>query len=395
MMYLWLLVVFGITVGSAVFGFALGSPLLLTLSVLGIAELALSFFLIRENERVVPILLGIIGPEYGPTLSDAEKQQGKLLRRGLFGTGLGFLPFPLYAVRRYPMFNIQLVKDVGEVTTRPGGKKVPKDSTQPPAGDNLLEDRRFGPAELKLKVVANIQFDVSNLEPAVKNLPPFQVVNGKLEGPLADLFGQELDDAVKRACADKTWYDIYFDRGGIEREIENILFGLEEYAAAEKDSSFVKAGIQTRALLRIAIAEVRLPPTLATSINAEQEQLFKADAKRREAEGLRDARAMEGEGEAKFRDLIYRVTRGANKEQFDQNQRTEALRALFAIGTSSSSKIFAIPDILTDVFGRDKAMKLVEILGILTPGESTQLLRQYLGELGQGGGQAGGGQRRR
>lgn len=399
------------------------------MSFVGIGELALSFHLVRENERVVPVFLGRIESEVGVTLTEQEKAGARPRPRyGLFGTGIAFFLFPFYRLRRYPMTVLQVVHDVGKVVTRPGEHSF--GGTAGPTASP--ETRRLGPAELSLEVTLNFQFDMGNLAQAVANAPPPLSSESKMSAPepiklyapepippaaptpesptapaptttavtpprprssglnpeFQDLLRAELDEAIRSAAARRTWFQIYYERQEFEEAVESRL--LEQGKLDHADSIFVKSGIRDRQKLRISLTQVNLPKALRESVNAEQEALFRAEATRRTAEAERYKREQEGQGLAEARKKLYDAIRGASRAEGDQNRLAEALVTLREMAQGQASTIF-VPEVVTatlgQAFGEMRPQRILEYLFTgLTPQQKEQLLNEALQELRRGRG---------
>lgn len=347
---------------------ALNYPLMWIVFVLLLAVFVLSFRLIRENERVVPLFLKRIQQEVGVSLTEEEKirAQGKKLLTGLFGTGLAFFLFPFYELRRYPMTVQQITVDVGAIVTKPGDHSVSRH-----------DQRSLGPTELTVQAVVNFQWDVTNLEPAVKNAPPPLGEDGKPHADFVALVRPEIDHAVKSAVAVHTWYDVYYDRHRIEQDVEEIL--------RTSDTALARSGVTESARINVVLPIVNLPETLRTAINAEQEAMFRAEATRRSAEAERDKRGLEGQGTAEARRALFGVIRGKTRDEGDQNLLAEALETLRQMAQGTASTIF-VPEAVTanlgQAFGEGRARDLVQaILTGLTPEQKERLLKEGLDEL--------------
>lgn len=346
---------------------------------LGIAEFALSFRFIRENERVVPVLLGRIRKELGATLTPEERaitenpaatpaQRAPLPDSGLLGTGVVFLLFPLYQLKRYPITVQQLPREVGRVTTTPGTQDL---------GNGVR--RQLGAAELTLGVVMNFQWNVSNLRPAVANAPPPLDERGEVHPQFRKLVEPEIDDATRRAAAPKTWYEIYYDRGGMEQRIEEIL--------SAPDSTLARAGIRDSASIKISLPQVDLPDALRDTINEEQAALFKAEATKRAAEAERYKREQEGTGLAEARKKLFEAIRGASRVEGDQNRLAEALVTLREMAQGQASTIF-VPEAVTltlgQAFGESRPQQVLQMLFAGLTGEQKEnLLKEALREIGK------------
>lgn len=363
------------------------------ISFVGIGELTLSFRLVRENERVVPVFLGRIESEVGVTLTAEEiTDTRRRPRSGLLGTGIAFFLFPFYELRRFPMVIQQFKVPVGKVVTRPGTPQAPNHPQRP-----------LGSAELDLEVVVNYQWDVSNLAPAVANAPPPTGPDGKPHPDLLAILTPEVDDATKTAAANRTWYDIYFDRGGMESDIEQYLLGTTPPQAGRpvRVSALVRAGLRDSARISISLPKVDLPETLKTAINEEQTALFRGEATRRAAEAEADAtkrraeaerfkREQEGIGLAEARKKLYDAIRGASLPEGEQNRLAEALVTLREMAQGQASTIF-VPEVVTttlgQAFGEMRPQRILEnLFAGLTPQQKERLLTEALQELRRGRG---------
>jgi len=348
-MLLSLLFVLGITFMAGITGFTY--PVAWLVMFAGIAEIMFSFVYIKENERLVPIFVGKILKEVGVSLSDAERANPAIQPdTGLFGTGLGFFPFPFYQLRRFPMTVQQIKVPVGNVITLEGNDDRTK--------------RPVGPATLSVEVVVNFQWNVSNLGSAVRNAPSPLGPDGNINPKLTELIIPEVDDAVRRYSARHTWKQLYYDRGSAEKEIEDIL--LDPKVTGGK--ALQRAGITDAALMTISLPKVELPPALMAAIDAEQVALFNAAATRHTADAEADRLRAVGRGSADSHTMLFDAVRGRGGSETEQNQLVESLITLREAVQGGKATIIpaGILDLFTRVTGsrasgtNDVILKLVE-----------------------------------
>ncbi|MDO8511673.1 MAG: SPFH domain-containing protein [bacterium] len=346
------LFVVGMTVACAMAGETY--PLAYLGMIAGVAELALSWVSIHENERIVPIFLGQICKEVGVSLTKAEKKgKRRPPQTGLFGTGIAFFPFPFYQLRRFPMGVQQIRVPVGNIVTLEG-----KDG----------KGRRVGPSTLNIDVVVNFQWNVNELEEAVKNAPSPLGPDGKINPELTELIIPEVDDAVRRYAARHTWKHLYYDRETAEDEIEAILIDPK----VKGGKTIQRMGVTTKALMNISIPKIELPKVLSDAIDAEQVALFNAEATRRTAAGEADRLRVVGKGTADAHTMLYDAVRGKGGTETEQNQLVESLITLKEAVQGGKATI--IPAGILDLFSRvtgskpsgtnDVIMKLVQGMSV-------------------------------
>lgn len=329
-MTIWFLFFVGITLMSFTAGFVF--PLFWVVTFLGLAEIAFSFYKIREDQRWVPVILGIILKSRGVTLSEQEKADPSLRPYpGLFGTGIAFFPFPFFNFHIYPTKIQQFMFDVGWIATKRGR-----------GSDNT----DYGPAELRIGVALSFQWDLSNLGNAVANAPSPLGPDGNINPAIVEFLKPLMDDATKSVIASHPWADTYYDKNSISTEIERRLMNPDPSG----QTAFQKAGITNPANMQVSLTSVDLPDALKAAINSEQTAIFQARATEVTAQAERYRRSQEGQGYAEAHQALFdRILSGSADEQ-DRKQAVEALRTL-SEAAQAGKATFLLPTAILDQIG--------------------------------------------
>lgn len=317
----------------------------------------LGYWIIRENERAVRVILG-----------DPD---------GVVLSGLRWAPFLIGKFLRYTTGIVELNFKRAGIITRKGKLPASPDGTQ--------EDRVFG--------IANIGADVSfrfcwppnddDLIKCVRLLPSPQDVPA-----LTSIFEEPILDHVRNAGGKKIWVELARDRKGFAEEVRTSF--LQVIASAQNTDTTTSGNIIADSKIEdpiVAIAHIEIPEVLLASLTAEEVAQQEKAAVIIKAQAEKEKATLEGQGIA-----------AAKKALIDaigpQGIPVQALLTLETMAQGQATTIFPIPtdlmNTLGNIFGTPAGLDPKTFLKALTPVQKQELMQLLTTALHPGGKSKGG-----
>ena len=288
-----------------------------------------------------------------------ENETGVIMRLGkpvrIAKSGLTYILWPLEYMRLFTTSLVELNFEEAHVITKKG----------------KFDGENYNAARLTIKTTMYFRWpDDNKLLQTIKIISdPQDVVAVK------SLFEEATLDAFRSVGGSKTWREIVQDRKGYAQEVLDII---------KTGSEPMKQACIPDTTVKLVVNKLELPEALTEAITAPEVAKLKADAMKAEAEGTREKRKLEGEGDAQARKFLFE----AIKEQGDQGLQYETLLTLREMAKGTSNTIlFPIPSELTDLFGnafggagKDHAEKILRrIISGLKPEDFDEIIKDIMG----------------